>query len=82
MHKNPNIEINQLITQKLKEKQRSIAWLAKQTGCDSSNLRKMLKGLRYINPDLLFRISEVLEEDYFACYSQKLNEKNQVKLTK
>jgi len=37
----------------------------------------MLKGLRYINIDLLFQISKVLEEDFFACYSQKLNEKQQ-----
>jgi hypothetical protein len=73
MH-NDNIEICTLIFQKLQEKQRKIAWLAKQIDCDDSNLRKILKGIRYIYPDLLFRISIALEEDFFAYYSRKLNE--------
>jgi len=73
MHSN-NIEISPLILQKLKEKERNIAWLAKQIECDDSNLRKMLKGTRYIYPDLLFRISVALEEDFFVYYSQKLKE--------
>ena len=71
---NGNIYIGELIFQKLKEKQRSVAWLAKQTGCDDSNLLKMLKGERYINTDLLFQFSIALEEDLFAYYSNKLNE--------
>jgi len=71
---NDKIDIGNIISQKLKDKQRSIAWLAKQAGCDDSNLRKILKGTRYINPDLLFQISIALEEDFFACYSNILNE--------
>jgi len=71
---NENIEIGALIFQKLQEKQRSIAWLAKEVDCDGSNLRKMLKGMRYIYPGLLFRISIVLDEDFFAYYSRKLEE--------
>jgi hypothetical protein len=67
------IDINDLIVQKLKEKERSVRWLAKKVGCDDSNLRKTLKGERYIYADLLFRISVVLEEDFFVYYSKKLN---------
>ena len=73
MHNN-NIEICALILQKLKEKERNIVWLAKQIECDDSNLRKTLKGTRYIYLDLLFRISVALEEDFFCYYSQKLRE--------
>ena len=73
MH-NENIEIGALIFQKLQEKQRSVAWLAKEIDCDGSNLRKMLRGMRYIYPWLLFRISIVLDEDFFAYYSKKLEE--------
>ena len=69
------IEIGNLILQKLKEKDRSIAWLAKKIGCDDSNLGKTLKNGRFIYLDLLFSISEALEEDFFAHCSQKLKGK-------
>jgi len=71
---NYDIPIGDLILKKLKEKERSIVWLAKQIGCDDSNLGKMLKGKRYIYPDFLLRISAILEEDFFDYYSQKLKE--------
>jgi len=58
------ILIGELILLKLKEKERSIVWLAKRIGCDDSNLGKMLKGKRYIYPDLLLHISVILEEDF------------------
>ena len=68
------IDIGRLVFQKLKEKDRTIVWLAKQVSCDNSNLSKTLKNSQYIYADLLFRISIALEEDFFACYSQKLKE--------
>ena len=69
-----NIDLGNLIIKKLKEKQRSISWLAKQIGFDNSNLRKILKSTRYLTPELIYSISEVLEEDFFACYSERLKE--------
>lgn len=75
MH-NKEIDIGELILQKLKENNRSIAWLAKKIGCDDSNLGKTLKNSRYIYTDLLFRISIALKEDFFVCYSQKLEKIN------
>jgi plasmid maintenance system antidote protein VapI len=74
MKTHTKIDIGSLIFQKLKEKERSIAWLAKKTGCDDSNLGKMLKNKRYIYPDLLLKISIALDEDFFAHYSQKLKD--------
>ena len=71
---NYDIPIGDLILKKLKEKERSIVWLAKKIGCDDSNLGKMLKGKRYFYPDLLLRISAILEEDFFDYYSLKLKE--------
>ena len=67
-----HIHINHLILQKLKEKERSISWLAKQVGCDSGNLRKKLKNNREIYPNLLLQISIALKEDFFAYYSHEL----------
>ena len=71
---NEKIHIGELILKKLKEKERSIAWLARQVSCDSDNLRKTLKNNQDIYTNLLFRISMALEEDFFAYYSQKLKE--------
>jgi len=60
--------------QKLKEKERSVAWLARQVGCNSDNLRKTLNNNKDLYTDLLYRICVALEEDLFACYSEKLRE--------
>jgi len=68
------IEIGKLILDRLKEKERSVLWLSKKIGCDDSNLGKTLKNSRFIYLDLLFSISAVLEEDFFAYCSQKLKE--------
>ena len=67
-----NVDIGDLILQKLKEKERTIAWLAQKVGCDDSNLGKTLKNSRYIYFDLLLRISKALDEDFFSYGSQKL----------
>ena len=66
------IDIGKIILQTLKEKDRSVAWLAKKIGCDRSNLRKTLKNSRFIYYDLIFQISEVLEVDFYAYGSHEL----------
>ena len=65
------IPIGELIKQKLKADDRSVAWLAQKVNCNSSNFRKKLKK-NSMDVDLLFHISEILQEDFFACYSKKL----------
>ena len=69
-----NLYLSDLILQKLKEKERSVAWLARQVGCNGDNLRKTLNNNQDLYTDLLYRISVALEEDFFACYSEKLKE--------
>ena len=70
-----DINISHLILQKLKEKERTVSWLARQIKYDSENLRKTLKNNHDIYTDLLYRISIALNEDFFAFYSQKLEER-------
>ena len=65
------ILIGNLIKQKLKDDERSMAWLAKKVNCDKSNFCKKLKNDN-IELDLLLRISRVLKEDFFAKYSEIL----------
>jgi len=69
-----NININHLILNKLKDKERSVAWLARQIKHNSNNLRRILKNNKEIYPSLIFAISLALEEDFFAHYSQELKE--------
>jgi len=76
MHKDPEIDIGSFILQKLKEKERTVMWLAKKIGCDESNLRKVLKNSRYIYFDLILSISIALGEDLFTFGSQKFIEEN------
>jgi len=64
---NEKIHIGELILQKLKERERSIAWLAKKIGCDRSNLYKRLKK-DDISMKLLSRISSILDFDFSTCF--------------
>jgi len=73
MHnKESGTDIGKLILQKMKEKDRSMAWLAREVRCDDSNLGKTLRNSQFIYFDLLLRISAALEEDFFEYGSQQL----------
>jgi len=65
-----DIHIGRLISQKLKELERPVAWLARQVNCDDANLGRMLKNSQHIHSELLLRISFALNEDFFAHYSK------------
>jgi hypothetical protein len=67
------VHIGNLIRQKLEEKDRSMAWLARKVNCDSSNFCKLLTR-SHINTELLFHISIILDEDFFAYYSEALRD--------
>jgi len=60
--------------QKLRAKDLTIAWLARQVNVDESNFYKKLKN-NNLDPDLIFFISDILHDDLFSAYSQKLREK-------
>ena len=66
------IHIGEIIKQKLHDRDLPVAWLARQVNCNESNFNKKLKN-NIIAIDLLFRISKVLREDFFALYSEQLN---------
>ena len=69
-----DVHIGNLIKQKLKEQQRSCAWLANKIGCDRSNLRKQLEYSHFYT-DVLARISIALNHDFFKSLSEKIEEK-------
>ena len=67
------IDIGQRIRQKLADDGRSIAWLAEKVNCNRSNMWKILQ-CKHIHSELLYEISVVLKEDFFALYSLKVAE--------
>ena len=69
------INVGSVILEKLKENERTVSWLAKKIGCDESYLRKKLKNNQHdFYCNFLLRISDILDEDFFVYYSQKLTD--------
>jgi len=63
-----SIHIGEEIRKQLAIQKRPVAWLATELYIDPSNFRKMLNK-SYISTDLLYRISSLLDTDFFAYYS-------------
>jgi len=70
-----DIHIGEMIVEKLKKDDRSIAWLARQINYDDGNLGRLLKNNQHIHTEMLLRISIALEEDFFAHYSEIIEKK-------
>ncbi len=68
MKRKETIHIGQLIREKLQQEERSGAWLARKLSMDASNVSKILQR-QYIDTELLLRISDILNEDFFDKYS-------------
>ena len=66
------IHIGKLIHQKLKEKERTVSWLARKLHCDRSNIYKIFKKSN-VDLHLLLKISNILEYDFFKLLSEKIN---------
>ncbi len=62
------ISIGQLIHAKLNEKGRTVVWLSSQIPCSRQNLYKVFKK-DCIDTEMLMRISQILEYDFFQLYS-------------
>ena len=64
------IHIGEVIKNELETKNRSVAWLAGKVACDASNLRKKLEKPD-ISTDLLAKISEAMNVNFFAPYYEQ-----------
>ena len=71
-----NIHIGHLIKEKLKEQERSVAWLARQINYNDANLGRVLKENQHIHSELLIRISKTMKFDFFTYYSMFLHDNN------
>lgn len=69
------LHIGNLVKAELKRQERSIAWLAKQIGYTRQNLYHLLDR-PYIYTDLLLKISDILDYDFFAYLSSEWQKKH------
>jgi hypothetical protein len=68
------LPIGLVIKQKLKERERSVSWLARKINYDRSSLNTMLNKQEYMHSAILWRISVVMKIDFFAYYSEKFSD--------
>ena len=64
--------IGKLIKEELHKQGRSITWLAEQLGCSRQNAYKIFNR-KWIYTDLLLKICDILDYDFFKCYSEYRN---------
>jgi lambda repressor-like predicted transcriptional regulator len=64
------LHIGHMVKAELERQGRSVAWLAKQIGYTRQNLYHLL-GRPYIYTDLLLKISDILDYDFFGYLSSK-----------
>ena len=67
------VPIGKLIKEKLDEKGLSAVWLAERVPCSRANIYKIFNK-NSVDTEMLFRISLILEFDFFLYYSQNLRD--------
>ena len=63
--------IGNLIKEELQQQGRTITWLAGEVHCTRENLYKIFRN-PWINTDMLFKISEALQHDFFKDCSEQV----------
>lgn len=66
------IAIGALIEAELHRQERTTVWFARKLGCNRTNAYKIFKR-QSIDTELLMKISQILQYDFFSLYSRKLN---------
>lgn len=66
--------IGKLIKAELARQGRSITWLAEQLNYSRQYVYKIF-ARKWIYTDLLLKISDILDYDFFKCYSEWRNQK-------
>ena len=72
---NEEPHIGKLIKAELARQGRSITWLAAQLGYSRQYMYKLFRR-KWIYTDLLLKISDLLDYDFFRCYSEWREERN------
>lgn len=67
-----HVIIGPLVKEKLKERRRTVVWFAARLGCSRTNVYKIF-GKPSIDAEELYKISKILDFDFFKVYSDCLN---------
>lgn len=70
------LHIGQCIKARLEIDGKTTVWLAQQLGCHRTNLYKIYN-MHSIDTGVLYRISKILQYDFFALYSQEFAKKTE-----
>lgn len=70
--KQPSLHIGKLIKEELERQERTVSWFARKLYCDRSNIYKIFKRPT-IDTELLLRISNILQHDFFGDYRERFN---------
>lgn len=65
------ILIGRLIESELHRQERTTVWFARKLGCNRTNAYKIFRR-ESIDTELLFRISQILQCNFFEIYSRQL----------
>lgn len=74
---NEEFHLGRLIKAELHRQGRTITWLAGEVHCTRENLYKIFRH-PWINTDMLFKISEALDYDFFMVCSERLTHKKNI----
>ena len=69
------IHIGELIKEELFRQQRTVSWFARNLYCERTNVYSIFKR-KSLDTDLLFRISKLLQHNFFQHYSEELGVEN------
>lgn len=65
------IFIGKIIEEELRNQERSVVWLSRKLNCNRTNVYKIFHRAS-IDTELLLKISNILNRDFFAYYTSRL----------
>jgi len=74
---NEELHVGCLIKEELQRQGRSITWLANSLGYSRQNMYKIFDR-KWIYTDLLYKISQIMDYDFFKCFSDSLKKEKGV----
>lgn len=69
------VHIGQCIRLKVEEQGKTTVWLARELGCHRTNIYNIYDKMT-IDTGVLFRISKILDFDFFSLYSEDMKTKS------
>lgn len=67
------IHIGRMIERVLRDQGHTVTWFARSLYCDRTNVYKIFQR-ESVDSEMLYRISKILEHDFFRYYSKELEE--------